>query len=97
MKDIQWKKMLLGFLLIAGFSLVAQAQDRPQRGKTPPTAEEIINQMDVDKDGKLSKAEVKGPLLTNFEKIDTDEDGYLTKEEIEKAPKPKGDRPPRNK
>jgi hypothetical protein len=32
------------------------------RRKKPPTAAELVKQMDADKDGKLSKTEVKGPL-----------------------------------
>lgn len=63
-----------------------------ERGERP-TAEAIIIQMDANKDGKLSKAEVKGPLLNDFAKIDTDADGFISKAELEKAPKPSGDRP----
>tara|TARA_R110002073_G_scaffold72537_1_gene177255 strand:+ start:242053 stop:242346 length:294 start_codon:yes stop_codon:yes gene_type:complete len=75
--------------------LNSQAQlDRGERPKTPPTAAEIIKQMDANKDGKLSLKEVKGPLKDDFSKIDTNEDGFLSKEEIEKAPKPK--RPKKN-
>ena len=45
--------------------------------------------MDSGKDGKLSVAEVKGPLKERFADIDTNEDGFITEEEFEKAPKPK--------
>lgn len=58
-----------------------------QRGGQP-NAEQLISEMDADKDGKLSEAEVKGPLKNDFSTIDTDEDGYLSKTEIENAPKP---------
>lgn len=44
--------------------------------------------MDTNKEGKLAKSEVKGPLLEDFAKIDTDEDGFLSLTELEKAPKP---------
>jgi Ca2+-binding EF-hand superfamily protein len=57
-----------------------------------PGIDEIFSQMDADKDGKLSKEEVKGPLQNDFSKIDTNSDGFITKEELAKAPKP--NRPP---
>ena len=59
----------------------------------PPSTDELFAQMDSDKDGKLSKAEVKGPLANDFAKIDLNSDGFITKEELNKAPKPSGPRP----
>jgi len=58
-----------------------------QRGQRP-TSDQIIAQMDANKDGKLSKSEVKGPLENDFSSVDTNNDGFLTKEEIDNAPKP---------
>ena len=58
-----------------------------RRGERP-TVDELIARMDNNKDGKLSKCEVDGPLLDDFSKIDNNKDGFLTKEELEKAPKP---------
>ena len=52
--------------------------------------------MDANKDGKLSKKEVKGPLKDDFKKIDANEDGFLSKKEIEKMPKKKEERPSKN-
>ena len=49
---------------------------------------ELMSKMDANKDGKLSKEEVKGPLSNDFDKIDTDGDGYLSLEELNSAPKP---------
>jgi Ca2+-binding EF-hand superfamily protein len=51
-------------------------------------AAELVKQMDADKDGKLSKTEVKGPLKMISLKCDTDKDGFLSLEELKKAPKP---------
>jgi Ca2+-binding EF-hand superfamily protein len=76
------------FMLLAGTALT-YAQPS-QGGKTPPTAAEIIKEMDTDKDGQLSTSEVKGPIKDDFTKIDTNEDGFLSLEELTKAPKPKG-------
>lgn len=79
-------------MLIGTYTSSAQSDDKPQ-GNKPPTLEEIFKQMDTDKDGKLSKKEVKGPLKDDFTKIDLDKDGFITKEELKKAPKPEGKRP----
>ena len=50
-----------------------------------PNSTTIINQLDANKDGKLSKSEVKGPLKHDFDKIDTNTDGFISKTEIEKG------------
>ena len=57
------------------------------------SADELIKLMDVDKDGKLSKSEVKGPLSEDFAKVDADSDGFITKEELEQIQKRSGQRP----
>lgn len=65
-----------------------------QRGQGErPSSMNIIKQMDTNNDGKLSKAEVKGPLADDFSKIDANDDGYLTKEELKNATQTKGQRP----
>lgn len=77
------------FVFLFALNMNAQPSDRKERGKKPPTFKELLEKMDTDKDGKLSKNEVKGPLKEIFKKIDTDEDGFISKNEFEKAPKPK--------
>jgi Ca2+-binding EF-hand superfamily protein len=64
------------------------------KGQKPPTFSELLEKMDKNEDGLLSKDEVKGPLKDNFDKVDTDQDGYISEEELKKAPKP--ERPERN-
>lgn len=87
------KKIIISaFLGLATFTTVAQEN---RNEKKPPTIEELFTQMDTNKDAKISKKEVKGPLKEDFIKIDTDKDGFLTKEELEKAPKPDRTSPPR--
>lgn len=53
-----------------------------------PNAATLIQQMDTNKDGKLSIEEVQGPLKNDFDKIDTDDDGFLSLEELKNAPVP---------
>ena len=83
-------KVVLGILVfLFALSVNAQSSDRQERGKNPPTFKELLKKMDANKDGKLSKKEIKGPLKNDFKKIDTNEDDFISKKEFEKAPKPK--------
>jgi Ca2+-binding EF-hand superfamily protein len=83
-------KVVLGILVfLFALSVNAQSSDRQERGKKPPTFKELLKKMDANKDGKLSKKEIKGPLKNDFKKIDTNEDDFISKKEFEKAPKPK--------
>ena len=59
----------------------------PEEGQAPSVTD-LINEMDANKDGKLSKPEVQGPLSNDFSKIDTNNNGFLSKEELESAPRP---------
>jgi Ca2+-binding EF-hand superfamily protein len=92
------KKLVAAVALVIGFTTVneAQAQQDNRKPGNPPRVEQLFKEMDSDKDGFLSKTEVKGPLSDDFKKIDANKDGLLSKEELEKAPKPaQGQRPPR--
>lgn len=67
--------------------------ERSERGERegPPNVDQLFSRMDANNDDQLSKAEVKGPLLEQFDTVDTNNDGMLSKEEVEKAPKsPRG-------
>jgi len=79
-------------LLVATVSTYAQPP-RGQEGKNPPTPEVLIKEMDTNKDGKLSKGEVKGPLKNDFDKVDLNKNGFLSLEELKKAPKPERKKP----
>ncbi len=87
------KMGLIAMVFSFGFVAVSSAQSNDRKPKTPPTFSELLEEMDSGKDGKLSAAEVKGPLKEIFGDIDTNEDGYITKEEFENAPKPKKGKP----
>ncbi|PQJ32466.1 hypothetical protein BST92_11245 [Nonlabens arenilitoris] len=66
-------------------STVDKATSRNGERPDPAT---IIQQMDTNEDGKLSKDEVQGPLKNDFDKLDTDSDGFLSLEELKNAPVP---------
>ena len=48
--------------------------------------------MDKNGDGKLSEAEVKGPLKSDFNPLDKNKDGYLIESELKNAGPPRGSR-----
>jgi hypothetical protein len=79
-----------GFILL---SSCAETKTASQSKETSQDTEMLMRRMDTNKDGKLSKDEVKGPLQNEFSKIDTNDDGFLSKEELESAPKPNRQRP----
>ncbi len=78
---------------VIGFSNAQSKEERPQE---PPTYAKLLEKMDTNEDGKLSKEEVKGPLKDMFTDIDTNENGFISEEEFKKAPKPKRRKRPSN-
>ena len=60
-----------------------------ERQGPPPNIDEIFK-MDINGDGKLTKLEVTGPILKDFDKIDINKDGYITRAEFGEMPKPQG-------
>jgi hypothetical protein len=62
----------------------------------PPAPEEIIAKLDTDKDNKISKTEVQGPLAKDFDKVDKNQDGYITLEELKGMCPPKQQQPASN-
>lgn len=58
---------------------------------------EMFTRMDVNKDGKLTKDELRGPMVDRFDMIDTNKDGSISLEELKAAPRPqrgqRGQRP----
>lgn len=92
---IKNKLKTITFLLFVGsFSAFAQAptqENRPPKGGIPKFSD-LLSQMDKNKDGKLSKTEIAGPLKNDFTKVDKNKDGFITEAEFKLAPPPK---PPR--
>lgn len=72
-------------LLALNFAVSSCANKKPKTAKANPQVERLFTQMDANKDGKLSKDEVKGPLLNDFMRIDMNSDGFLSKEEVAEA------------
>ncbi|MCI2227802.1 YHYH protein [Polaribacter sp. MSW13] len=60
-----------------------QKQQRPKEN-TPPNFTNMLEKMDTNKDGKISKTEAKGKLKEKFEKRDSNNDGYITVNEMTK-------------
>lgn len=56
-------------------------QDRPQRqGRF--TASSMLDRLDADKDGKISKSEAPDRMQTGFDNLDSNQDGFLDSAEI---------------
>ena len=71
-------KYILGAILMVGVSCTAYAA-----GPGFPRTEKSFNQLDGDKDGKLSVAEIEPRSEKYLFRLDQNADGSLTKEEIE--------------
>ena len=80
--------LALVFIALANF---AQAQQQERR--QPPSPDVIMEQMDTNKDGKLERVEIRGPLKEDFDRVDANRDGFITREELQNAPRPKGQKP----
>lgn len=88
-KTVNLKTGIATAILALTLSSFANAQQRNNDQKKPPTFAELLKELDKNEDGKLAKSEVKGPLIDDFAKIDTDEDGFISEKELKNAPKPK--------
>ena len=75
-----------------------QRDRRPQNGdrRTPPSVDEVF-EMDANKDGLLSKAEIgDSPMARRFTTMDANGDGFVSRTEFENAPRPQRRRGNRN-
>ena len=48
----------------------------------PPNPQTILEHMDANNDGEITKAEAKGPLVRDFDRVDANGDGKLTMAEL---------------
>lgn len=77
-------KILFTLLLAAGTTM---AQQQGGQSRQAPSAQDLINRLDKDKDGKISQSEFDGPS-EHFSQFDTNGDGYLSADEIPSGPPP---------
>ncbi len=86
------KNILLALIATAIIPAISQAKpsgdgEREGRGGERPNPGQLIQRLDTDNSGGVSKEEAKGPLKKHFDKIDADGDGEITKKEFAKAEK----------
>ncbi|MDG1332492.1 MAG: YHYH protein [Crocinitomicaceae bacterium] len=65
--------------------------NRPQGGPNP---DRLFEEFDTNKDDRLSKDEVRGPLQNDFDRCDKNNDGFLTRDELANLPPPPNGRRP---
>jgi Ca2+-binding EF-hand superfamily protein len=85
------------FSVIWAMAAIAQESKKPDKSDLPAKpsdtsprpsqrAEQIVDailqRMDENKDGKISRAEAKGRIADNFDAIDTNKDGFLDRKEL---------------
>jgi Ca2+-binding EF-hand superfamily protein len=81
---------LLLLVLRKRFEADAKASTKPSTNpSTKPEVEQrvtqILERLDTNRDGKISREEAKGPLANQFDRLDTNRDGYLDKSELRRA------------
>lgn len=88
-------KYIIGLVFFLGIQANLQAQNEPlpphnapDSEARRPTVEQLFAHMDSNKDNRLSKKEIKGPLVHHFDQVDANKDGFLTRQELKAAPKP---------
>lgn len=69
-------RLLSSFLLVSSLATPAQ-----QAESSIERAKRLFNQMDANKDGKLSKEELPERLRPNFDRVDSNRDGVISREE----------------
>ena len=80
-------RIIVLLLLATGTTVMAFGNVGGDRRK-PPSAAELIQQLDKDEDGKISSAEFDGPS-EHFTRFDSNKDGYLSQDEIPSGPPPR--------
>lgn len=78
--------VVVGSLVATFFATANENTNMPTEMASKNDLSHLVSQYDTDKDGKLSKDEVRASknstLISNFTKIDANKDGSLSKEEL---------------
>src|SRR5687767_3148288 len=91
-------KSLIALAVAAGFAITAQAGDKDKNasagaGSSNSGAEKMFQALDKNKDGFMSREEVKGtPHDKDFATLDKNNDGKLSRQEHAAAPEHAGDK-----
>ncbi len=77
-------KTLFAFLLFAGvtFALSAKHHKGDHAGKKGPMHAKMLEKIDTDKDGKISKQEWQAHHDLKFTELDADKDGAISQDEF---------------
>jgi len=59
--------------------------DAGKPGEAGEFVAKMMERLDTNKDGKISRDEAQGPLAQAFDRIDANKDGFLDKKELEEA------------
>ena len=85
-----WVVLAPGLLVATSAAQDGEGQrSRRKGGPRGPNFHFMLQQMDKDKDKKVSKAEYSGPDQ-RFDQMDENKDGFLTKDEFAKKPRRRG-------
>ena len=61
----------------------------PPGGGGRPEPAEIMERMDLNQDGKITRDEAKGPMVQHFDQLDKNGDGFVTMEELKQMGPPR--------
>lgn len=68
--------------------LMGEVAIHEKRGRGRPSFKQLLERMDVNNDGKISKSEAQGHLASRFSNVDKDDDGFIVEEELEQIQPP---------